>query len=415
MLTVGPKDGDVVGIDNTAIQAAVDRVGAVGGGVVRILPGTYLMSDSLHLRSGVTVRGSGPDTVLRKNVCVASELCADLGYGHFDISLARPERFRVGMGVHIADDNSGGFYGTVATLTWQHDDRFGISRMLNHDYSRGRNATVRSVFPVISGYHLTDAAVEHLTVDGNAAENENLNGCRGGGIFLLQTRRLAIRHVCVHHYHGDGISFQQGLGTLIEDTVCEENLGCGLHPGSGSVAPVMRRVTCRANTSDGIFYCLRVTYSLCEHNTLTGNGHDGISIGGRDTDHLIRDNVIEGHPRHGIYFRAGDHAMAGHRCRLDNNRLGGNCTDGAVGEIRIDGDVQDVQIAGNTIQCPTGTALQVASPNCRVAFHDNRVDAATAVGFEPGVEPSVVHEGAPDRTVPVGPGAAPPWAHRHLE
>ena len=166
IITVGLAGADIIGHTNREIQAAVDRVAAQGGGEVRILAGTYDMEDALHLRSGVKIKGEGEKTVLKKLPSVRSALSADLGYGHYDVSLAEPEKFRVGMGVHIHDDRSGGFYDTVATLTWREGDRFGLSRMLNHDYGRYAKAVVTSVYPVISGYNLEDAAVENLAIDG---------------------------------------------------------------------------------------------------------------------------------------------------------------------------------------------------------------------------------------------------------
>lgn len=157
-LTVGPRNADFRGADNKAIQAAVDATAtARRGGKVIILPGIYRMDDSLHLRSNVHVEGSGRRTILRKAPEVRSALSADLGYGHFDVSLAEPDKFAVGMGVMIADDRAGGFYQTQATLIWRDGDRFGIDRMLNHDYSRGANGYVVSSFPLISGSYVENA------------------------------------------------------------------------------------------------------------------------------------------------------------------------------------------------------------------------------------------------------------------
>ena len=65
-ISVGQKDGDLVGRDNRVLQAAVDYISALGGGTVHIGPGTYLMNDSLHLRAHVTVKGTAGQTVLRK-------------------------------------------------------------------------------------------------------------------------------------------------------------------------------------------------------------------------------------------------------------------------------------------------------------------------------------------------------------
>ena len=48
-VTVGVRDADITGSDNRALQAAVDYVGNLGGGLVEIGPGEYLMRDSLHV------------------------------------------------------------------------------------------------------------------------------------------------------------------------------------------------------------------------------------------------------------------------------------------------------------------------------------------------------------------------------
>ena len=59
-IAVGQTNADLLGTDNRALQAAVDYVAGLGGGIVEIGPGEYLMRDSLHLRPRVVVRGT-PD------------------------------------------------------------------------------------------------------------------------------------------------------------------------------------------------------------------------------------------------------------------------------------------------------------------------------------------------------------------
>ena len=73
-ITVGRAGCDLIGADNRVLQAAVDYVAGLGGGVVEIGEGEYLMRDSLHLRSDVTVRGRKGKTVLRKADGVTSPL-----------------------------------------------------------------------------------------------------------------------------------------------------------------------------------------------------------------------------------------------------------------------------------------------------------------------------------------------------
>ncbi|MDP6503301.1 MAG: right-handed parallel beta-helix repeat-containing protein [Planctomycetota bacterium] len=418
IISVGQVEGDFIGNDNGALQAAVEAATEKGGGTVVIGPGSYDMHDSLHLSSNVTIRGSGEKTVLRKTAIVKSGLSADLGYGHFDVSLAEPDRFRVGMGVHIKDKNSGGFYTTVATLTWREEDRFGISRFLNHDYSRKNECTVRSVYPIISGYHLENVAIENLSIDGNRDENEYLNGCRGGGIFLLQAGKVSIRGVAIRRYNGDGISFQQTSDVHIEDCICEGNNGHGLHPGSGSVRPVMRRVRCTDNENDGIFYCLRVSFSLTEECDLRNNGGVGISVGGRDTDHLIRNNHIEANGGNGLFFRPGDEAMAGHRCHFEGNRLIGNCVKKNQGEIFIDGATQDVHLLNNSILPAAhdgrrAIGIVVGKEASKIVACGNEIDSEAQAFELEGDEDAFVRT-SPETALNVGPDAAPVGAARHL-
>ena len=54
-MTVRQKDGDLVGASHKVLQVAGDYVARWGGGTVRILPGTYTVRDSVHLRSNSTL------------------------------------------------------------------------------------------------------------------------------------------------------------------------------------------------------------------------------------------------------------------------------------------------------------------------------------------------------------------------
>jgi polygalacturonase len=66
-ITVGPANADVIGQDDRAIQQAIDRVAARGGGTVRIKAGTYTLSNAVRLPSHMTLEGEGNDkTILKK-------------------------------------------------------------------------------------------------------------------------------------------------------------------------------------------------------------------------------------------------------------------------------------------------------------------------------------------------------------
>src|SRR3954464_1832670 len=258
-VSVGLRDANITGADNRALQAAVDYVASLGGGVVEIGAGTYLMRDSLHLRPNVTVHGQGNATVLRKAKSATSALKLDGDYGEEQFTVENAEGFEVGDGVAIWDKNSGGgFHTTVARITGRSGNTFAISLPLNADCMVDNGAKAATVFPVISGYHVEGARVENLMIEGNQEENVYLNGCRGGGIFLYRCPGAIMEHCTVHNYHGDGISFQQCNDVTVVACTSEGNKGLGLHPGSGSQRPVVRQCVARDNAEDGLVLCWRV-------------------------------------------------------------------------------------------------------------------------------------------------------------
>ena len=350
-ITVGLNNADIVGLDNRALQAAVDYVAGLGGGTVNVGPGTYLMKDSLHLRDNVNITGHGQDTVLRKYDGFSSPLATDGDYGQEEITPVDPGGFEIGMGVTIADDNSGGFHTTVATIISAEDGRFAISKPLNADCMVRRNAWARSTSPVISGYYVENVHLERIVVDGNRDNNDHLNGCRGAGIFLYRANNVHITDCVIHSYNGDGISFQQSNDIVVENCESYKNANLGLHPGSGSQRPIVRNNNAYENGSDGLFLCWRVRHGLFEGNELRNNGQFGISIGHKDSDNILRSNTIVGNERHGIFFRNEPEYTGGHRNLLENNKIYDNGTgdEGGCG-IYIRGETHDIKIIGNEIR-----------------------------------------------------------------
>jgi hypothetical protein len=349
-VTVGVRDGDLRGDDNRALQAAVDYIATLGGGVVDIGPGEYQMRDALHLRSHVAIRGQGAQTVLRKCKAHVSPLTLDGDYGEEQVTLASPAGFQVGDGVAVWDRNAGGFHTTVATITGKNGNIFALSLPLNADCMVENGAQAATVFPLISGYHVDGVRVENLTLDGNKAENVHLNGCRGGGVFLYRCPGAVVERCAVRHYAGDGISFQQCNDVTVLDCVSEENAALGIHPGSGSQRPTVRRCIARKNGEDGLFLCWRVKNGLFENNLLEANGRFGISIGHKDTDNLLRHNQVRGNHQDGVYFREESEGMAGHRNCLEGNVIENNGVNKAAAGIRVRGQTRGLVFKDNLIR-----------------------------------------------------------------
>lgn len=353
-VTVGVRDADIIGNDNRALQAAVDYVGNLGGGVVEIGPGAFLMRDSLHLRSRVTVRGAGEKTVLKKDREHRSPLAADGDFGEAAITVQNPEGFTIGLGVYVASKTMRNFLGNCGTILNSRSNCFTLSRSLNADILMTDGGFAATIYPVISSYNLEGARVENLAVDGNRVENPTkVDGCRTAGIYLFRSDNCVISNCVVRDYNGDGISFQQSNDVNVEGCVVERCAGFGLHPGSGSQRPSVTNCRAIANGDDGFFFCWRVRGGVAEGNWLEDNGGYGMSIGHKDSDNLVRRNTIIGNKLGGVYWRQETEPMAAHRVTFENNTVRDNEGWG----IFVDGATHGTIIRSNIVE-DTGSGRQ---------------------------------------------------------
>jgi hypothetical protein len=332
------------------LQAAVDYIGQLGGGTVLLGAGEYLMRDALHLRSNVTLRGQGQKTILRKCDGFTSALAADADYGDHEVVVQDPAGFEVGMGVTVADERAGGFHLTVATIVAMAGQSLFINGRHQADYMMGRGGLVTSTFPVISGRDVEQVCVEGLSIDGSKAANRMLSGCRGAGIYFHRAQDVEIRDCVVADYNGDGISFQQSADVHVIGCTCRSNTQLGLHPGSGSQRPVIQKCRSIDNGRIGLYFCWRVKQGLAVGNELLGNGQYGISIGHKDTDNLIEDNVIADNGLAGVFFRDEQEPQGAHRNRLLKNTIEDNGNSEEGYGIKIDGETNDLVIRDNRIR-----------------------------------------------------------------
>lgn len=350
-VTVGPIDADLVGSTQRVIQAAVDYVSGLGGGTVQLLPGTFRFRNAVHLRSNVRLRGSGAESICIKEPSAKVKLAVDSDWYDQEITVENAGEFRVGDGVCLRTRNphNGGTEIVKRTLVARDGNRFKLDRALRSNFWLLGDTTVSTLFPLITGEEIAQAAIENFVLDGNRDNNDNLDGNYAGCIFLQDCRRLKIQDVTARNFNGDGISWQICHDVHVEDCVSHGHAGLGLHPGSGSQRPVMRRNRLE-NNQIGIFFCWGVKYGLAEENTLIGN-RCGISIGHRDTDNLIVANSIRDSLEVGVLFRPErGKAFAPHRNRLERNVLvdNGPATDGAVMDVQ--GETEGVTIRENAIE-----------------------------------------------------------------
>jgi hypothetical protein len=350
-ITVGPRDGDLVGASEKVLQAAVDHVARRGGGTVKILPGTFRLRNSVYLPSKIRILGSGPDTIVIKEPSVATKLSASSDWYDQEVTLADARGFQVGDGVCFRAKNpdTGGPVVIKRTLTARSGNRFKLDRALRENLWLEKGEPIAStLFPLFSLEEVSDVVIENLAIDGNRANNENLDGNYAGCIFAQDCNRMTFRRVIARNNNGDGISWQICHDVLVEDCESHDHAGLGLHPGSGSQRPVMRNNRVARNDI-GIFFCWGVRFGLAEKNTIEDIRSSGISIGHRDTDNLVRDNTILRSGKVGILFRDERHEFAAHRNRFEHNRVvDSGPADGVAIDVR--GQTENVSLVRNEIR-----------------------------------------------------------------
>ena len=355
-VTVGPRQADLVGTSEKVIQAAVDYISGWGGGTVHILPGTYRMRNSVSLRSGVRILGSGQDSVLIKEPEVKTKLAEDSTSWQREVVLADPRGFQVGDGVclQVIDEWHQGAWFIQRSLVARNGNRFKLDRPLNDDdFTVKGKATIGTLFPLFNVDGVSDVQIENIALDGNRAKQESLYTNWGnilGGIWLNKSNHIQMRKVISRESCADGISAQTCNDVLIEDCHCLNNAGFGIHSGTGS-----QRHTARNNRLEnnfiGYYFCWGVRYSLAENNIILNNSQYGVRLGQKDTDNVVRGNVIRNSGKIGVIFEkvGDDPAYSADRNQLEGNRIIDSGGETGVG-VDVRGVTKDAVIERNEIK-----------------------------------------------------------------
>lgn len=383
-ITVGNDKGDLRGETQQVIQAAVDHLSGFGGGTVRLLAGTWRMRNSVYLRSNIRLVGEGDKSILIKEPSTSTPLAADSDWFDQEITLADSAGFALGDGVCLQTKNAdtGAAVVLKRTLVANSGNRFRLDRPLRENLWQLGKSTCSTLFPILSGDGIEQVAIENLTLDGNRAANDNLNGNYGGCVFLQDCNDVGIRQVTARNYNGDGFSWQICHDVVVENCRSLDHADLGLHPGSGSQRPRIRGNQLERN-GIGIFFCWGVKFGLAEANQIVDN-RIGVSIGHRDTDNLIRDNVIRGSLETGVLYRPErGPGFAPHRNRLEANQIVDNGGPGAAA-IDLQGASQGNLIARNVIRETRSPAMRVgiriSQATEELQLVDNHIDGfATAV------------------------------------
>jgi hypothetical protein len=312
------------------------------------------------LQNKVRILGSGLDSVIVKEPSVAAKLSQDSDWFDQEITFADAKGFQIGDGIclRVKNMSTGSAEVIKRTLVARSGNRFKLDGGLRKNVWTMGEPKVETLFPLFSGENITDVTIEHIALDGNKANNGNLDGNYAGCIWMQDCSRITIRDVTARNYNGDGISWQICHDVLTEDCHSHDHTGLGLHPGSGSQRSVIRRNRMTGN-DQGLFLCWGVKWALAEKNYIEGSRRYGISIGHHDTDNIIRDNEVRASGEVGILFRK-ERAAAfqGNRNRIEKNRILGVAQESGIG-IDVRGQTQAISILENEIRETLGPSKRI--------------------------------------------------------
>jgi len=398
ILTVGQSEGDLRGRDDKIIQAGIEYLHRLGGGTLCILPGVYDLHNAIYLRSHITLQGSGEQTVLKKTASVVTPLARDSDWFEYGVQVEDATGFAPGGGIMLRTKTGPGDwqYDVLrATITAVRGDVIFLDRLTQENFWTDKDATATTVFPILTAERVDDVEVRDLVLDGNADNNEHINGNFAGAVFIQHCNRWRFRNVTAQNYNGDGFSFQVCDDIQFHDCQAIDNADLGFHPGSGSQRPVFHGCTARGN-SLGLFFCWSVSDGLVENCTFSENKRYGVSIGHRDTDNTIKSCIIERNGQVGVLFRNETNAFrGGHRNLIENCMLRDNGTTKEGIGIDIQGRTEDITIRNTRLESIAGgnqkTGIRIGTEAQRIVLKDNtyegcavRVEDLRSATDEPG-------------------------------
>ena len=376
-LTVGQGEGDLQGSGDQILQAGLDYLHRLGGGVLHVLPGVYQMRNALFLHPGLVLRGSGEDTVLKKTPSTCSPLVQDSDWYENRVTVADTVGFTPGCGVMLRTYREDALHEVVRrTVVEVCGQDLVLDRRLLRNSWLEEQATAATLFPLLTAAEgVSGVSVEDLVLDGDLETNEEINGNYAGAVFLQECDRFTFVNVVARRYHGDGFSFQVCDDVRFDHCRAEDNATLGFHPGSGSQRPVFRNCVSRGN-DQGIFFCWGVTHGLVDGCECTDNRDYGISIGHRDTDNRVTNTHIRGNRKVGLLFREqtqyrGPHRNLVERCTFVDNGF----AEGGVG-VDVRGKAEEVTIRDCRFE-DSGAGLQKIGIRVGAQARDTRLAGNT--------------------------------------
>lgn len=349
IIRVGGEYADIPGYTSEAIQLAVDAIAYRGGGTVKLQEGTFEITAPIRLYSHMTIVGQGEKTVLRKCDGVSAPMALDTAYGQQYVHVEDSSGFQPEMGVLASGSRVKFSHGDSAVvITRVEGNTLHLDRRMRNDYQVESGGKVSNACSIIEVEREENVAIRHLSIDGNKENNDHINGCTGGGIFLKDVKSVVIEGVHVTDFNGDGISWQITEDVRVRDCRVSGCTGFGMHPGGGTDRTLVADCIVSHNGRDGIYVCWMVQHGRFERNQFIQNLGSGISIGHQDIHNEFIGNMIRDNQQFGIKARSEKPANGAHHNRFMHNTIENNGLSLEAGAgIYIFGPTQDWVIEHN--------------------------------------------------------------------
>lgn len=377
-ITIGTSEGMFRGSDHFAIQGAIDTAARLGGGDVRILPGRYVLRNAVFLPSHVTL--TGPGATIEKQASVSVKLTKDLDWYGWEAEVEDASCFAVGDGITLESfriDAGRAPQASRHTIVGIEDRTLHLDAPPRINHWVSHEARAAGTHSLLEAQRASNVRIQDLALEGNHAANPFLDGNYGGAIFFHDCEDIIVQDVTIRNVNGDAVSWQVSHDVAVLNCTIENAAMLGFHPGSGSQRPVMRGNVIRG-CEIGIYWCWGVRHGTAEENRILDCRKHGISTGHRDTDNLIRRNIIERSGEAGIFFR--NERSAGHtahRTIIEENTI--VCPGGEAAGIVVARGVQDTIVRGNSLHVPPGGSARaiVIDPGAiRTRLENNVVSEA---------------------------------------
>jgi len=320
------------------IQEATDVL-PESGGSVKLPPGEYVLRQPIVLRTGVTLAGAGPSTVLRKTRYAETRLAARARQGSRSIRVENTAGFAAGDAVAIRDQDAMGWNVVQAIIKAVEVNELLLDRPIPRTCDSARHGFVILCFPAVTCNRASKIVLKDFAIKEDHARDLSVYGAIDlsnprvrfafslpfplAAIQLVDATDSRVEGVSVVGWLSDGISLQRGASDTVANCLVEKCAGKGIHAGGGLRDSLFSHNISRNNDDDGFFFCAKTRKLMVSENTFINNKAHGIGGLGDSGDkfNTVAKNVISGNGMHGIQMWDGDNNTVTDNTVSNNSQL----------------------------------------------------------------------------------------------